>query len=66
MVQIAGELLTPPIESGVLPGTLRAHLLEERKIREQVITVSEMLDADARYLMNSVRGFHPVSVVTKT
>jgi len=65
VVDIAGELLTPSIECGLLPGTLRAHLLEERKIREETITIDEMLQADARYLMNSVRGFHPVSVVTE-
>lgn len=65
VIEIGGQLLTPPIESGLLPGTLRAHLLEEGKIREKAITVDEMLQADARYLVNSVRGFHAVSVVTK-
>lgn len=65
VVDIAGELLTPSIECGLLPGTLRAHLLEEHKIREETITIDEMLQADARYLMNSVRGCHPVSVVTE-
>ena len=65
VVEIAGQLWTPPVENGLLPGTLRAYLLEERQIRERPITVDEMLQADARYLLNSVRGFHPVSVVTK-
>ena len=66
VVEMAGELLTPPLESGLLPGTLRAHLLEARQIREKAITVDEMLQADARYLLNSVRGFHAVSIVTET
>ena len=66
VVEICCELLTPAIECGLLPGTLRAHLLEERKIRESTISVDEMLKANARYLLNSVRGFHPVSVLTET
>ena len=65
VVEIAGELLTPPIESGLLPGTLRAHLLDERRIQERTITVDEMRQADATYLLNSVRGFHAVTVVTE-
>jgi para-aminobenzoate synthetase/4-amino-4-deoxychorismate lyase len=62
VIEIGGELVTSPVSSGLLPGTLRAHLLEERKIRENVITV-QALRADAKcYLLNSVRGFHPVTV----
>ena len=64
VVEIRGALLTPAIRCGLLPGTLRAHLLEEGRIREDTITVDEMLNADACYLINSVRGFHPVSLVT--
>jgi para-aminobenzoate synthetase/4-amino-4-deoxychorismate lyase len=64
VVNIDGELWTPPITSGLLPGTLRAHLIDEGKIREKVIPVHELLTKSERYLMNSVRGFHPVDVVT--
>jgi para-aminobenzoate synthetase/4-amino-4-deoxychorismate lyase len=62
VVDIGGQLLTPPIASGLLPGTLRAHLLAEGKIRERVITVQAVREAKQCYLLNSVRGFHPVSV----
>lgn len=65
VVEIAGELVTPPVECGLLPGTLRAQLLEDRKIREGTISVTDMLEANARYLLNSVRGFHPISVITE-
>jgi len=65
VIEMAGELLTPPIANGLLPGTLRAHLLDEGQIREKPITIEEMLQADERYLLNSVRGFHVVSLVTK-
>ncbi len=60
-----GELVTPPLRCGLLPGTLRAHLLDEKRVRERVVTIQELFAADTRYLVNSVRGFHPVSVVTE-
>jgi para-aminobenzoate synthetase/4-amino-4-deoxychorismate lyase len=62
VVEIGGALVTPPISSGLLPGTLRAHLLDEGKIREKVITVQELSTGSPCYLLNSVRGFHPVMV----
>ena len=55
-------LLTPPISSGLLPGTLRAHLLDEGKIREKAITIHEVSAMKSCYLLNSVRGFHAVTV----
>jgi para-aminobenzoate synthetase/4-amino-4-deoxychorismate lyase len=64
VVEVDGALLTPPISSGLLPGTLRAHLIDEGKIREDVIGVREVSGAGRCYLLNSVRGFHPVTVVT--
>lgn len=64
IVEIGGALLTPPIACGLLPGTLRAHLIDEGKIREKVITVQELSSASECYLVNSVRGFHPVRWVT--
>ena len=65
VIDAGGTLLTPPISSGLLPGTLRAHLLDANRIREKVITVQDVVDAAGCYLLNSVRGFHPVSVAYK-
>ena len=55
VVRIDGELFTPPIESGLLPGVFRDHLLAEGKIKERVITVEEFKSAKAVFLINSVR-----------
>ncbi|MEO5739226.1 MAG: aminodeoxychorismate synthase component I [Vicinamibacterales bacterium] len=66
VVECGGALLTPPISSGLLPGTLRAHLLDEGRIREKVIPVHELTDATSCYLLNSVRGFHPVSIAYRS
>lgn len=53
VVPIDGELYTPPVSSGLLPGTFREQLLEEGKIKERVITIDEL--PNEFYLINSVR-----------
>lgn len=66
VMESSGVLVTPPIASGLLPGTLRAHLLDEGRIREQVLTIQDLKGASACYLLNSVRGFHPAAIDYKT
>lgn len=51
-----GVLLTPALGSGLLPGVLRADLLARGKAREAVLTMTDLEQADAVYLGNSVRG----------
>ena len=54
-----GELLTPALSSGLLPGVLRADLLAQGKVREAVLTEDDLWSAEAIYLGNSVRGLMP-------
>ncbi len=55
---------TPPVECGLLPGTLRAQILRERPdTREEVLILNDLLGADKIYLCNSVRGLYPVELV---
>jgi len=58
-----GRLLTPPITCGVLPGTLRAHLLATRpasSIVETVLTPADLQPDRGRLLLgNSVNGLVP-------
>jgi para-aminobenzoate synthetase/4-amino-4-deoxychorismate lyase len=53
-----GVLLTPPVASGLLDGTLRRALLDnpDGKTREAVLGPEDLRRADAVYLGNSVRG----------
>ncbi len=51
-----GTLLTPPVECGLLPGTLRAELLSSGQAMESVLTLNDLKSADQIYLGNSVRG----------
>ena len=55
VVSIDGQLFTPPVSSGLLPGTFREQLLAEGKIRERVIAVEELKNAREFFLINSVR-----------
>ncbi len=62
IVEIDEALFTPALECGVLPGTGRAQLLAQRTVRERAIRVDEVMEATRLYLVNSVRGMHPISL----
>lgn len=51
-----GRLLTPALRHGVLPGTLRAGLLERGLAFEADLTRSDLESADEIFVGNSVRG----------
>jgi para-aminobenzoate synthetase/4-amino-4-deoxychorismate lyase len=53
-----GRFYTPPLESGLLPGTLRRHLMESPEVRleEYMMTRDDLIQADAVFLCNSLRG----------
>jgi para-aminobenzoate synthetase / 4-amino-4-deoxychorismate lyase len=55
VVPMDGELFTPPMECGLLPGVFRNHLLAQRKIKERVITINEFQNAREFFLINSIR-----------
>ena len=56
VVMIDGELVTPPVSSGLLNGTYRQHLLQQGEIKEREIRVDELSSAANITLINSVRG----------
>ncbi|MDO0945839.1 aminodeoxychorismate synthase component I [Chromohalobacter israelensis] len=59
-----GLLLTPPLEEGVLPGIARRMLIETSCERccERPLTPQDLLEADAIWLTNAVRGVVPVTL----
>ncbi len=59
----SGQWFTPPISSGLLPGTYRAQLLEEGRLRERRITVDELRTASSLALVSSVQGWRPAVLV---
>ncbi|MSP12148.1 MAG: aminodeoxychorismate synthase component I [Chloroflexi bacterium] len=60
IVKLAGQLVTPPVTCGLLPGTYRAWLLDQGKIREQRITLEMVKRAEGIFLINSVRKWQEV------
>ena len=62
-VEQQGRLLTPPISSGLLPGTLRENLLKTGQVEEKVLFKDDVQSADTLYLGNSVRGLIKATLV---
>lgn len=55
---------TPPLDSGLLPGTYRAHLLASRRVRvvEKVLYPDDLAAADEVFLCNALRGLVQVRI----
>jgi para-aminobenzoate synthetase/4-amino-4-deoxychorismate lyase len=66
VVELEGKLYTPPIRCGLLPGTYRAYLLEQGKIKERVIQKEDFFRSPHIYLVNSVRKEREVVVDAAT
>ncbi|MET3897654.1 para-aminobenzoate synthetase/4-amino-4-deoxychorismate lyase [Devosia sp. UYZn731] len=58
-VERDGILLTPPLSAGLLPGTLRADLIDSGRAVEHVLTLADLETAKTIFLGNSVRGLIP-------
>jgi branched-chain amino acid aminotransferase len=59
-VVLDGELVTPPLPSGCLPGVTRDLLLEHGIGVERALPIGVLAEADELYLTNSLRGVLPV------
>ena len=59
VLEIDGRRYTPPVSSGLLPGTMRAYLLEIGEIAECVLSLADLSRASGIWLVNSVRGWMP-------
>lgn len=60
VVEMDGILYTPPVRSGLLAGTFREKLIEEKQIKERVIMLDDMNEVSGIWLINSVRKWVPV------
>jgi para-aminobenzoate synthetase/4-amino-4-deoxychorismate lyase len=63
VARLDGALWTPPLESGLLPGVFRAHLLATGEIRERVLHPADLERADEVWLINSVRKWRRAVVI---
>lgn len=54
--QIDGRLLTPPLSCGLLPGVLRAELLDIGQAHEAVLRPADLHGSEQVFVGNSLRG----------
>ena len=59
-----GQLFTPPLSAGLLPGVLRAEFIESGKAIEETLTVQDLTAVDKIYLGNSLRGLIPAALIS--
>ena len=63
VLDLHGRLVTPPVTSGLLNGTLRRHLLREGQIQELAVTFNDLHLCRKVYLINSVRGWQETDII---
>lgn len=64
VVELDGNLYTPPVTCGLLAGVYREALLREGKIAERIIRKEELSKCTRILLVNSVRGMWEVKLPT--
>ena len=55
-----GDVLTPPLSSGCLPGTMRARVMARIAVKEQPLTAADVAAADELFVTSATRGAVPV------
>jgi branched-subunit amino acid aminotransferase/4-amino-4-deoxychorismate lyase len=58
---IAGDWVTPPISSGILPGVVRAIAIENCGVKVRPIHVSEIPEVESGFMLSSLRIAQPIS-----
>ena len=62
VLKIKDKLYTPPVHLGLLNGIYRQSLIADNKLKEKVLTVKDMEQAQAIYGCNAVRGLYELKV----
>ncbi|MFC4409458.1 aminodeoxychorismate synthase component I [Chungangia koreensis] len=62
VLEIDGDLFTPPVRSGLLPGTFRNSLLNDEVIKEKVLSISDLNRSTKIWFINSVRRWLEVKL----
>lgn len=63
VVRTQDGLFTPPVDAGLLAGTLRNELLDQGVIRERTVNLDDIGACDEIFLINSLRGWRPAALV---
>ena len=65
------EIITPSIESGILPGIMRNHVISTCRrngyqVFEKLISVDDLMSSDSVFQTNSLIGIQSISQINKT
>jgi branched-chain amino acid aminotransferase len=63
LLKIAGRWCTPPLSDGVLPGVVRALVIENFEVTVRSIAASEVVDIESAFLLSSLRIAQPVASI---
>jgi para-aminobenzoate synthetase/4-amino-4-deoxychorismate lyase len=66
VLELDGRRYTPPIDCGLLAGTMRAELLERGEVADRVLLRDDLRRATDVWLVNSVRGWVRVALANDT
>lgn len=62
VVELNGQLLTPPLSCAVLAGTFRAYLMETGQVLERVITIDQLSQCTKIFRVNSIRKWQRIEI----
>lgn len=65
-LEIEGQLLTPPVSSGLLAGTLRQAMLDSGEAKEAILKLGDLERADGVFVANSLRGLRRAIVLSNS
>jgi len=65
ILEIKGNLYTPPAHLPILDGIYRRHLLETGQVEEKLLTLKDLGVADQVYACNALRGLYPLDFTRK-
>jgi len=60
--QLDGQLFTPPVDDGLLPGILRSAEVAAGKVTERSLPVSQVNEVECWFLLNTLRGWREASL----
>lgn len=60
---VGGQIVTPPIAAGALPGTVRAAVLDATTVVERPVTPTDLVNASEAFLTNALLGIVPLTIV---
>jgi len=58
VARVDGELVTPPVRSGLLAGTFRQWLLDRGEVEARALRIDELASVDELFLISSIRRWY--------